>query len=284
MATAFGTYSINAKNQLVVNRNVVLDGTWSLTKDHDLCLTFDGTQDTDFGDKVILEGTIKDVSANELSFEVTNRTDPDKIKTETVALSGVWKADENNKLIFKVKKESGRHDVLTFNNTWVIDEKNRIIYNYEKASLVFKKKEKSQLVFKGTWDITKENRLYYELSESSDSGFDFKVGTSILEKNQIKGKIMVGANENDFAITGLWKVSKELGLTFEVNYDDNQFKPIIFGGDIQLNDNDKLSIKFGNGVDVKLTQDILNGKADFFTAVHSGPDEDKAEWGFGIKF
>lgn len=255
MATAFGTYTINAKNQLVVNKNVILDGTWSLTKDHDLCLTFDGTQDTDFGDKVILEGTIKGVSPNELSFEVTNRTDPDKIKTETVALSGVWKADENNKLILKIKKasqspsmassalahpsasESGRHDVLTFNNTWVIDEKNRIIYNYEKASLIFKKKEKTQLVFKGTWDITKENRLYYELSELSDSGFDFKVGTSVLEKNQIKGKIMVGKEANDITITGQWRVSKEVGLTFEVNYGDNQFKPIIFGGDIQLNDN-----------------------------------------------
>ncbi len=284
MATAFGTYSINAKNQLVVNKNVVLDGTWSLTKDHELCLTFDGTQDTDFGDKVILEGTIKGVAANELSFEVTNRTDPDKIKTETVALSGVWEADENNKLIFKVKRESGRHDVLTFNNTWVIDDKNRIIYNYEKASLIFKKKEKTQLIFKGTWDITKENRLYYELGESSDSGFAFKVGTSVLEKNQIKGKIMVGKEENDITITGQWKVSKDLGLTFEVNYDNNQFKPIIFGGDIQLNDKDKLSIKCGNGVDVKLTQDILNGKADFFTAVHSGKDEDRAEWGVGIRF
>ncbi len=284
MATAFGTYSINAKNQLVVNKNVVLDGKWSLTKDHDLCLTFDGTQDTDFGDKVILEGTIKGVSANEISFEVTNRTDPDKVKTETVALSGVWEADENNKLIFKVKKESGRHDVLTFNNTWVIDEKNRIIYNYEKASLIFKKKEKTQLVFKGTWDITKENRLYYELSESSDSGFAFKVGTSVLEKNQIKGKIMVGTNQSDITITGQWKVSKDVGLTFEVNYGDNQIKPIIFGGDIALNDKDKLSIKLGNGVDLKLTQDILDGKADFFTAVHSGKDEDRAEWGFGIRF
>ncbi len=32
------------------------------------------------------------------------------------------------------------------------------------------------------------------------------------------------------------------------------------------------------------TQDILDGKEDFFTAVHSGKDEDRAEWGFGIKF
>ncbi len=267
-----------------MNKNVTLDGTWSLTNDHDLCLTFDGTQDTDFGDKVILEGTIKDVSANELSFEITNRTDPDKVKIETVALSGVWEADENNKLIFKVKRESGRHDILTFNNTWVIDEKNRIIYNYEKASLIFKKQEKTQLVFKGTWDITKENRLYYELSQSTDSGFDFKLGTSILEKNQIKGKIMVGQSEQDISITGQWKVSKDVGLSFEVNYADGQFKPIIFGGDIALNDKDNLSLKFGNGLDIKLTQDILDGKADFFTAAHSGKDEDRAEWGLDWRF
>ena len=95
---------------------------------------------------------------------------------------------------------------------------------------------------------------------------------------------MVGTNESDITITGQWKVSKDVGLTFEVNYDNNQFKPIVFGGDIALNDKDNLSLKFGNGLDIKLTQDILDGKADFFTSVHSGTGEDWAEWGLEIRF
>ena len=69
MSTAIKTCSINAKNQLVINKNVTVDGTWSLTTDHELCLTLDATQDTQFGDKIILSGRFNDVSPNILSFE-----------------------------------------------------------------------------------------------------------------------------------------------------------------------------------------------------------------------
>ena len=56
LATAIESFSINAKNQLVVNKNVTLEDTWSLNEDHNLCLSFDGAQDTGYGDKVILDG------------------------------------------------------------------------------------------------------------------------------------------------------------------------------------------------------------------------------------
>ena len=301
MTDATETYRINAKNQLVINKDVTLDGTWSLTPDHDLCLNLDASKDNGFGDKVVLSGKLKDATPNSLTFEVSHHEDTDKIETNIVELQGIWKADDHNKLIFKASKESGCNDVLTLNNTWIIDDKNRIIYNYEKASLIFKKKETHQLVFKGTWDITKENRLYYELGDSTDlptsstatdslpgrpstSGFEFSVGASVLEKNQVKAKIMIGATEKEISLTGQWKVSKDLGLTFEVDYGDNEFKPITFGGELQLNDKDKLTLKLGKGVDVKLTQDILDGKADFFTALHSDKDDSTIQFGFGIKF
>ncbi len=284
MSTAIKTCSINAKNQLVINKNVTVDGTWSLTTDHELCLTLDATQDTQFGDKIILSGRFNDVSPNILSFETSHHENPSNITSDIIALQGVWEADENNKLIFKVKKESGRHDVLTFTNTWIMDDKNRIIYEYETASLVFKKKETQQLTFKGTWDITKNNRLYYELSNGSASGFDFKVGTSVLEKNQIKTRIMVGTQNKDLIISGKWKASDEVGLTFDVTYDNGEVKSIVFGGEFKMSDKDKLSLKLGNGFEARLTQELIKDVAEFSTAIQTTGSESRATWGVNLKF
>ncbi len=284
MSTAIKTCSINSKNQLVINKNVTVDGTWSFTTDHELCLTLDATQDTQFGDKIILSGRFNDVSPNILSFEVSHYENTSKIATDLLALQGVWEADENNKLIFKVKKESGRHDVLTFTNTWILDDKNRIIYEYETASLIFKKKETQQLTFKGTWDITKNNRLYYELSNGSASGFDFKIGTSVLEKNQIKTRIMVGTQNKDLIISGKWKASDEVGLTFEVTYDKGEVKGIVFGSEFQMSDKDKLSLKIGNGFEARLTQELIKDVAEFSTAIQTTGSESRATWGVNLKF
>ena len=284
MSTAIKSCSINAKNQLVINKNVTVDGTWSLTTDHELCLTLDATQDTQFGDKIILNGRFNDVSPNILSFEASHHENPSKITSDIIALQGVWEADENNKLIFKVKKESGRHDVLTFTNTWIMDDKNRIIYEYETASLIFKKKETQQLTFKGTWDITKNNRLYYELSNISGSGFDFKVGTSVLEKNQIKSKIMIGSQNKDLIISGRWEASDEVGLTFDVTYDKGEVKSIVLGGEFQMSDKDKLSIKLGNGFEARLTQELIKDVAEFSTAIQTSGSESRATWGVNLKF
>jgi hypothetical protein len=284
MSTAIKTCSINSKNQLVINKNVTVDGTWSLTTDHELCLTLDATQDTQFGDKIILSGRFNDVSPNILSFEASHHENHSKITSDIIALQGVWEADDNNKLIFKVKKESGRHDVLTFTNTWIMDDKNRIIYEYETASLVFKKKETHQLTFKGTWDIIKNNRLYYELSNLSGSGFDFRVGTSVLEKNQIKTKIMIGSQNKDISISGQWKVSDEVGLTFDVTYDNGAVKGIVFGSEFQMSDKDKLSLKIGNGFEARLTQELIKDVAEFSTAIQTSGSESRATWGVNLKF
>lgn len=284
MSTAIKTCSINSKNQLVINKNVTVDGIWSLTNDHELCLTLDADKNTQFGDKIILSGRFNNVSPNILSFEVSHYENQKKLTSDLLALQGVWEADENNKLIFKVKKESGRHDVLTFTNTWILNDKNRIIYEYETASLVFKKKETQQLTFKGTWDITKNNRLYYELSNVSGSGFDFKVGTSILEKNQIKTKIMIGSQNNDLIISGRWKASDEIGLTFDVTYDNGEVKSIVFGGEFQMSDKDKLSLKLGNGFEARLTQELIKDVAEFSTAIQTSGSESRATWGVNLKF
>jgi len=279
-------YRIDTNNKLVVTQEVSIDGTWSITDNHDLCLTLDAIKNTNSGNKIVLGGTIKDVTKNSLLFEVTEKQDNDNLITSTIALTGTWQADQYNKLIFKVQKENGRHDILTFNNTWIIDDNHRIAYEYEKANLILKSKETKRLVFKGYWNITDDNRLYYELDHDSKVGFTFNIGIAGFEKNRIKYKIMIGKNSEEKTVTigGQWKISRDFGLTFEVDYGENEVKPISIGGQWDLSKQDSLSVKFNNGLEVKLDHEWLDGDGKTFIKYHQGLDGNKVDWGIGWKF
>lgn len=283
---ASAKYRIDANNRLVVNQEVSLDGTWSLSDNHELCLTLNTTKDTGSGNKVVLDGTIRDVAKNSLLFEVAEKQDNENLLTEIIALTGTWQADRNNKLIFKVQKENGRNDILTFNNTWIIDDNHRIVYEYEKADLIRKKKETKRLVFKGYWNITNDYRLYYELDQESKSGFMFNVGAAEFEKNRIKYKIMIGKNseEKNVTIGGEWKINRDFGLTFEVDYGENEIKPISIGGQWDLSKQDTLSVKMNSGLEVKIDHTWLDGDGKAFIKYHQGLEGNKVDWVIGWKF
>jgi len=225
-----------------------------LTKDHDLYLALKGTKDSKSGEKILLGGLIKDVTKNSLEFELANYQGKELEQKQVLALIGTWQVDKNNQLIFKVSKEKSRHDILTFNNAWIINKHHRIFYKYEKASLFYKKKEIHAFVFTGYWNITKDNRLYYELEKDNNAGLKFKLGTAFFEKNRIKYKFTIGkgSKEQEIIIRGQWKISKDLGLTFEVDYGENEIKPISFGGQWDLSDDTTLNIKFKKGLEAKM--------------------------------
>jgi len=243
-----------------MHQKAKLDGTWSLTDNHDLSLKLKASKDSNSGDRIVISGQIKDVSKNSLLFEVSEHSDGQKIKTSVLALTGTWQADAHNRLIFKVKKKKSQHDILTFTNTWVLGKHHRIIYKYEKADLIHKKKQRRELRFKGYWNLTRDNRLYYELDSQNGSGFDFKLGTAIFEKNRIKYKIMVGPNakQETLALKGTWRITPDLGLRFGVDYGDNAIKELSFGADIKLSDDDTILFKIKNGGMLKLSRSMPN--------------------------
>ena len=123
-----------------VPHQIKLKGQWSLTDDHELRLTLDGQGRQTFGDRITLQGEILDVNESSLLFAVTTTTKEATRSTYLLNLTGIWKADEFNRLSFHIKKESGRYDILTFNGVWEINKNHEIIYQYEKARLIRKKK------------------------------------------------------------------------------------------------------------------------------------------------
>ncbi|MFH1698239.1 MAG: hypothetical protein ABH882_04240 [Candidatus Omnitrophota bacterium] len=286
-----------------VPHQVKLRGKWSLTDNHDLRLTLDKQGRETFGDKVTLQGEILDVKANSLLFAVTTKTKEDtpfdsaqgRQSTYILNLGGSWKADENNRLSFHIKKQEGRHDILTFKGIWEINKNHEIVYQYEKAELIRKKRKIHTLTFKGYWDIKDSVRISYVLSKShsiptlrsrgpgierdmdTDSVFRFTASAGIFKENYIKYELGIGLTDREkpvkqtIALFGTWKIKKNAGLMFEVEYENKKVHAIVFGAEATLTDKDTISFKLKNdienrdiGINVELSHKILKGDGEAF--------------------
>lgn len=256
---------------------IKLKGEWSLTDDHELRLTLNTQGRQTFGDQITLRGEILDVNKGSLLFAVTTTTKDNTRSIYVLNLGGTWKADENNRLSFHVKKEDGRYDILTFDGAWEISKDHQIIYQYEKARLIRKKRETHALVFKGYWDIKDAVRISYLLGRGTDSSFDFKTSAGVFKEDYIEYELGIGLNgrigpvRRTVTLSGRWNLRKDVGLIFEVNYENNKAKRIVFGADARLTDRDTISFRLRNGtenrdmgVNLELSHKILKGDGEAF--------------------
>ncbi|MCX5677556.1 MAG: hypothetical protein NTY76_00385 [Candidatus Omnitrophica bacterium] len=260
-----------------IPNQIKLSGEWSLTDDHELRLTLDKSARETFGDQVTLQGDILDVDKNSLLFAVTTAAKEGTRSTYILNIAGSWKADENNRISFHVKREGGRYDILTFDGMWEANKDHQIVYRYEKAKLARKKRQTHTVIFKGYWDIKDKVRLSYALSGDTDSVFDFKTSAGLFKKDYIQYEVGIGLTDRKkpatrtVKLSGKWNLKKDVGLVFEIEYEDKPAKAIIFGADIRLAGRDAISFRLksgvGNkdmGIDLELSREIFNGEGEVF--------------------
>ena len=263
-----------------------LQGTWALTDTHDLRFTLDKKSRETFGDEITIRGEIMDVNDTSLVFGVTTRSKDDTRSTYILDLKGSWKADKNNRLSFHVKKESGTQDILTFNGTWEMNRNHQIVYEYEKAVLTTKKRQKHTLTFKGYWDIKGPLRISYVLSGNTDTAFTFKTSAGVFKENSIQYELGIELAgrakpmERTIALCGKWRLKKNVGLVFEVKYENKKVKAIVFGADAKLTDKDTVSFRLKDdrenkniGVTIELSRKILKGDGEAFLRVLASKGE-----------
>ncbi len=293
------SYHVNApvSGEEDIPHQIELKGEWSLTDDHELRLTLNKWGRETFGDQITLQGEILDVNENSLLFAVTTTTKEDTETTYVLNLGGSWKADDNNRLSFHVRKEEGRHDILTFTAAWEINEDHQIIYQYEKTDLIRKKSRTHTLIFKGYWDIKEKVRISYVLSRDTGSVFNFKTSAGVFKEDSIQYELGIGLAgrtkpvARSVALFGRWNLKRDVGLIFEVEYQDNRKRATVFGADARITDRDTVSFRLKNGVDNKemgvdleLSHEILKGDGETFlrllktnreSAIYAG-----AAWGW----
>ncbi|MBL7084551.1 MAG: hypothetical protein ISS43_00390 [Candidatus Omnitrophica bacterium] len=255
---------------------VKLRGKWSLSKNYDLVLTLDKWRRQVPGDELTLQGQIVAANANSISFALTSRSEKNIESRNILKLQGVWQADKHNRLTFRVRKAQGIYDTLIFDGIWEVDKKHRIVYRYEKVQLIRKRRLKKSIIFEGHWDIARRNRLSYEISREGKSAFGFRTDIGVLAKNYIKYKVGIGVRnrkepiERIITLYGQWKIKKNVGLLFEIEYEKGKAKAIIFGADAKLTKRNELKFKLKNeygkdlGLELKLSQKLLPGDGQAF--------------------
>lgn len=292
------TYHIKAPYpvELRAPYQVKLKGNWSLNSNHDLVFTLEKAKRETFGDELVVKGEIISAEKNALLFAVTTQTGENKISTYLLELSGKWQADKNNRLTFGVKRGINRQDILTFDAGWEIDKNHQIVYTYEKRRLFRKTRGIHTLRFKGYWDIKDKFRFSYILDKNTDSRFDFGVSLGVFKEDYIKYELGIMLSKRRrplrriIAIPGIWRVNKNLGLLFEVEYENHKIEAITLGAEAKISDNDEVVFKLKNYLnqdiasELKLTHRILKGDGELFLRLLKSKEEAAITAGAGFRW
>ena len=266
---------------------------WELGPNHEVLLKSD-----DKAKEIKFKGSLIGAEPDALVVSYTERESNQKVVTRLLKISGEWKLNQNNQITFQVAKKSGKTDVLTFTSSWKVGAAHEIVYTYEQTNLKTKIKEVQELAFKGYWDISEKNRLTYYVGGDTNNAFRFR-GTfqtkSILaKKGEIRYQVGVevaGKHKiQTITLFGKWIVSRNLNLSFEIEYDDNETKAITFGGTYALSDSADIIVNLKSqegkplGIELILTKEIFNGDGNIFIRLQKTIEESRVEAGMKFKF
>ena len=276
-----GEFAINKNNQLEYYLNepiawrklydlpskIVFVGSWALNENHDLELRLNVTRNQLGKEIIVLKGEIISAEQGKFVFEIAGEG-----YVKIVKFSGIWQADDKNRIIFKVQKKI-LPDTLIFGLAWQVNQNQKIEYVYEKTNLKTKTKTIQSLIFEGFWNICPNHKITYSILGSSTSKFEFR---AYLEnpnlyptKNIIKYRLGIGVKDSTnkdsrvISLYGQWKFSRNLGLIFSMDYGDGVIKEIEFGAEVSFNLNSiifSLKDRVGEplGITLTMTHKFIN--------------------------
>ncbi|MBI4708509.1 MAG: hypothetical protein HY761_11400 [Candidatus Omnitrophica bacterium] len=286
------TYHVKKSQGSDVPQQVKLRGKWSLDKEHNLVLTLDKWGNQIAGNKLTVESELIDAKDNKLSFAVTSKDSENNTHIYIVKLGGRWQADEYNRLTFNIEKEAGVTERITMRGAWEVNQQNEFMYTYEKSVSGKKEKITKTITLKGYWEIAGKHRIIYVLNKEIGSEFDFKVSVGKPAARGLEYEIGVGVAPSKKTITlfGEWKVSKKIGLLFEMPYEEGKIRSVILGGWGKLDKNFGLELRVQNkigedlGIDVKLSRSLLEGQGEAFIRALRSQKEVSIVAGVGFRW
>jgi hypothetical protein len=267
------------RRQKGVPERLHLKGSWSLNKEHDLLFSLKKTTLQRGKQRLLLKTELKEARSTSLVFSLGTEGLSGTQRMRLLELKGLWQADSSNRLQFLVKQLKGTAGTLTFQGKWQV-KNNSLVYTYKETALKTKKKYTNTLYFKGYWDIYQANRLTYILDLKNNSAFIFRAyletPSLIAKRGVIKYRVGIGVRGSSLFKTevvtlyGVWKFSRGVGLTFEMDYKGQVVKAIRF--DLYLYIRDKNKITFGLrskegddlGINLEFSRSFLKKEARWF--------------------
>ena len=281
-----------------IEQGDVIKGRWELDADHQIRYRAEAKDE-----QIKLKAPLFAVEAGALLIAVTEKQADQNIVTSIVTLSGRWRLDSKNRITFEVQRQNAKTDTLTFTGGWQVSRGHEIIYSYEEISLKTKTKEIRTLVFKGFWDITQRNRLVYSIGGDSNSYFNFRGAFQTKSVFASEGEIRYEAGVETagrrlpdrlagqiktITLFGKWKISRNLGLSFEIEYEGGRKKSILFGGEYTLDKTSRVAINIKNeegrplGLELILTKDFFKNDGQAFIRLQKSIAESRVE--AGVRF
>ncbi len=277
----------------LIEEDKVVKGQWELAPGHEVQYRAEGKDE-----EIKLKGSLIAAEPDALVISVTDRQSDQEIVTSLVKLSGRWKLDAKNRVTFEVEKESGKNDVLAFKEAWKVNDAHEIVYRYETQKLKTKKKETRELIFKGHWDISERNRLTYTLGGDSASVFRirgaFQTKSILAKKGEIRyqaGMEIAGRRKiQTIVLFGKWVVSRDLNLSFEIEYSGRKKKAILLGGEYNLDGSRQIAVNLKSregkslGIELILTKDIFGKDGRAFVRLEKSIEESRGEAGMRFRW
>lgn len=297
-----GTFKTGKNNSLIffsrltdrkTLQQIKFQGKWSLDKNHNLVFTLNKWQNQIAGNKLIFQGEISNLNANELAFGLASKQGKSDYSIYLLKLSGKLTLDKQNRLVFEVERDI-ESDVLKFTGSWQV-KNNMLSYAYEKSSGVRVKETAQKVIISGRWDIKEKYRLSYYLEKGHELKFKTSAGELVEQTNRSGLKYEIGAGfarnskRNKIIIFGKWLVKKGVGIIFEVEYDKGLRYPINFAGSVKMSDAYTFEIDLKNtdnenlGISMKLSRKILHAGEGFIRLL-ADSDEKAIEIGAGFRW
>lgn len=252
-------------------QKIVFKGSWQLNRNYDLELLLDQTKEQFAQDTLTLKGNIISTDRDALVFEIKTYDQNGLLHIRILKLSVIWLTDETNRLSLLVKKSPP--DIITLEGKWEINKTQQITYSYEKTDLKTKDKTLKTLTFEGFWQISSANKLTYILKHSSESKFDFRVQietpTMYPKKGVIKYRVGIGIRkerpqeEKIISLFGDWKFSRNLGLSYQMDYGRGDIHEIQFASEVNFDKRNSIIFALKNkkgerlGISVTFTHKFL---------------------------
>ena len=214
-------------------------------------------------------------------------------KLRLLKLKGTWRANSQNELVFEAAGRKGRKQTYAFKGAWKLNNNQQIEYTTEDS--------RDTLTFKGFWKIPSNHKLVYMLEGSSKSRFEFKVhlesASMYPKKGAIRYRIGIGTRKSRktspgqlLILYGEWKFSRNLGLSFNIDYGQGKIKGVGFGADVTFARN-KINLSLNNefgkplGVTLTLTRQLFKSlDAKAFLKLSQHRQERGVEAGIVIPF
>ena len=132
------------------------------------------------------------------------------------------------------------------------------------------------MTFKGHWDIKDKARISYVIDRNTESVFNFVSSLGIFKDKYIRYELGIGLLsrpkpiKRTVTLFGTWKIRKNIGLIFEVEYGEKKLRAMVFGAKAGLTGKNTISFRLRNDVNkdinasLRLSRKILKGEGEAF--------------------